>query len=263
MKSDSNEEDPFESIIDQLKTQRGIKNDNELSVLDLKEMVAQFKSLIYSKTGKSFPEDPWEQLWGSIFAVFKSWNNSRAEFYRKLNNIPFEWGTAVNVQTMVFGNLGENCATGVAFTRDAATGEDLFTGEFLINAQGEDVVAGIRTPQQISLEGSKRWATMTKISEEIRQANFPSLEELMPQAYNELLMYETRLENHYKDMQDLEFTIEEGKLWILQTRNGKRTGTAMVKIAMDMLAQEMITEKDALLMIEPERLDELLHPGFL
>ena len=225
-------------------------------------MVRRFKASIKTQTGEAFPSDPWEQLWGSIFAVFESWNNERARVYRELNDIPHDWGTAVNVQAMVYGNLSENSATGVAFTRDAASGEDIFNGEFLVNAQGEDVVAGIRTPQQITLEGSRRWAKLTNVPEKDRQANYPSLEELMPKAYLKLIEYETRLENHYHDMQDLEFTVQEGKLWILQTRNGKRTGQAMVRIAMEMLEQGMIDEPTALLRIDPLRLDDLLHPVF-
>jgi pyruvate, orthophosphate dikinase len=262
LKPEKNEEDPFENIIKELKIKKGIKEDNEFKVEDLKVLVSNYKTLIKDKTGKDFPADPWVQLWGAVFAVFESWNNSRAELYRKLNGIPAEWGTAVNVQAMVYGNLGNTSATGVAFTRNAATGEDLFNGEFLINAQGEDVVAGIRTPQEVSLEGSRRWATMTKVSEDVRKQKFPSLEETMPKAYNKLIEYETRLENHYKDMQDIEFTIQEDKLWILQTRNGKRTGAAMVKIAMDMLKQGMIDEKTALMRIDPVRIDDLLHPVF-
>ena len=236
--------------------------DNQLSAADLRELVNRYKNLIKDHTGKDFPDDPWEQLWGSILAVFESWENDRAKVYRRLNGIPDDWGTAVNVQAMVYGNLGDNCATGVAFTRDAATGEDLFNGEFLVNAQGEDVVAGIRTPQQITLEGSKRWAKLANISEAERKEKFPSLEELMPAIYDDLIDYETRLENHYQDMQDVEFTIQEGKLWMLQTRSGKRTGKAMVKIAMDMLQQGMIDEETALTRMDPIRLNDLLHPVF-
>ncbi len=262
LKPEKGEEDPFERIISSLKQHYGIKEDNELTVEHLKELVVNFKILIKEKSGRDFPIDPWVQLWGSMFAVFESWNNSRAEVYRKLNGIPSEWGTAVNVQAMVYGNLGSSSATGVAFTRNASTGEDLFNGEFLVNAQGEDVVAGIRTPQEVSLGGSRRWAKLIGVTEEVRKENFPSLEEIMPKAYKKLIKYETRLENHYRDMQDIEFTIQEGKLWILQTRNGKRTGAAMVKIAIDMLKQEMIDEKTALMRIDPIRIDELLHPIF-
>ncbi|MCB5251195.1 MAG: pyruvate, phosphate dikinase, partial [Candidatus Cloacimonetes bacterium] len=227
-----------------------------------KELVKRFKAAVKEKVNRDFPSDPWEQLYGSIFAVFESWNNDRAVYYRKLNNIPDEWGTAVNVQAMVFGNMGESSATGVAFTRDSATGEDLFNGEYLVNAQGEDVVAGIRTPQQITKIGSERWAESQNVSEEDRKKNFASLEEIMPAAYKELDEIQQKLEDHYKDMQDVEFTIEDGKLWMLQTRGGKRTGAAMVKIAMDMVDQGMLTEKEALKRMEAGKLDELLHPVF-
>lgn len=254
--------DPFEVIIDMLKAERGVQLDTELNTRDLKELVHRFKALIRARLGRDFPTDPWEQLWGAILAVFESWNNDRAKVYRELNDIPEWWGTAVNVQAMVFGNLGDNSATGVAFTRDAGTGEDLFNGEFLVNAQGEDVVAGIRTPQQITLEGSRRWAKLACISEAERREKYPSLEEIMPEVYQQLLEAETTLENHYKDMQDVEFTIQEGKLWMLQTRNGKRTGAAMVRIAVEMLKQGMIDEKTALMRVDPHRLDELLHPIF-
>ncbi len=256
------EQDPFEVIIDEMKEKRNVKLDTELSTDDLKELVSKFKKAIKEVTGKDFPVNPWDQLWGAVMAVFDSWMNERAIVYRKLNNIPAEWGTAVNVQAMVFGNMGNNSATGVAFTRDAATGEDIFNGEYLINAQGEDVVAGIRTPQQITLEGSKRWAKLQGISEEIRAAEYPSLEETMPEVYKELFKIQQDLEDHYKDMQDLEFTIQDGKLWLLQTRNGKRTGAAMVKIAMDLLREGKINKKTALMRIEPNKLDELLHPVF-
>ena len=256
------EHDPFEVVIDALKKTRGVQLDTELDAADLQELVARFKGLVRSRIGHDFPTDPWQQLWGSIAAVFESWNNERARVYRELNDIPADWGTAVNVQAMVFGNLGDNSATGVAFTRDAATGEDLFNGEFLVNAQGEDVVAGIRTPQQVTLVGSRRWAELAQVSEEERRAKYPSLEELMPQIYRQLLQAETALENHFKDMQDLEFTIQQGRLWMLQTRNGKRTGAAMVRIAMEMLAQGMIDEKTALQRVAPERLNDLLHPVF-
>jgi pyruvate,orthophosphate dikinase len=256
------EEDPFEVIIHHMKKEKGVSNDLDLTADDLKQLVALFKKAVKDNTGKDFPDDPWEQLWGAVFAVFDSWNNDRAEFYRQLNNIPNEWGTAVNVQAMVFGNMGLTSATGVAFTRDAATGEDLFNGEYLINAQGEDVVAGIRTPQQITKIGSQRWAVLAKISEEERKAKYPSLEEAMPETFKELDSIQEKLENHARDMQDIEFTIQDGKLWMLQTRNGKRTGAAMVKIAMDMLRDGMIDEKTALKRLEPGKLDELLHPVF-
>ena len=254
--------DPFEEIIEGLKAEKGIHLDTEFTTDDLKELVTRFKTAVYNVTGRTFPTDPWEQLWGSVAAVFNSWNNDRAIFYRRLNQIPDEWGTAVNVQAMVFGNMGQTSGTGVAFTRDAGTGENIFNGEYLINAQGEDVVAGIRTPQQITLEGSKRWAELAGVSEEERKNKYPSLEEAMPAIYLQLHETQRKLENHYRDMQDLEFTIQEGKLWLLQTRNGKRTGSAMVKIAMDMLREGKIDEKTALLRIEAGKLDELLHPVF-
>ncbi|MBU1008577.1 MAG: pyruvate, phosphate dikinase [Bacteroidetes bacterium] len=263
MKPHSKEDhDPFEEIIDNLKEEKGVNLDTELTTDDLKEMVKRFKEAVKSVTGKDFPTDPWEQLWGAVMAVFDSWMNERAIYYRQLNNIPAEWGTAVNVQAMVFGNMGENSGTGVAFTRDSATGEDIFNGEYLINAQGEDVVAGIRTPQEITLEGSHRWAKLQNITEEERASKYPSLEEAMPSIYLELNDLQQKLENHYRDMQDLEFTIQEGKLWILQTRNGKRTGAAMVRIAMEMLEQGLISKSEAIMRVEPNKLDELLHPVF-
>ncbi len=254
--------DPFEVVIDMVKASKGVQLDTELDAADLKELVARFKALIRARIGREFPTDPWQQLWGAISAVFESWNNDRACVYRSLNDIPQAWGTAVNVQAMVFGNLGESSATGVAFSRDAGTGEDLFNGEFLVNAQGEDVVAGIRTPQQVSREGSRRWARLALVGEDERRAKYPSLEELMPSIYGQLLEAETTLENHFKEMQDLEFTIQEGRLWMLQTRNGKRTGAAMVRIAMEMLQQGMLDEKTALRRVAPERLNDLLHPIF-
>ncbi|MBQ5619610.1 MAG: pyruvate, phosphate dikinase [Alistipes sp.] len=256
------DQDPFEEIIEKQKEKRGITKDTDLTVEDLKELVASFKAAVKERTGKDFPACPWEQLWGAICAVFGSWMNERAILYRKLNNIPAEWGTAVSVMAMVFGNMGDNSATGVAFSRDAATGEDIFNGEYLINAQGEDVVAGIRTPQQITIEGSRRWAKAQNISEEERAEKYPSLEEVMPEVYKELDAIQNHLEDHYRDMQDIEFTIQDGKLWMLQCRNGKRTGAAMVKIAMDMLNEGMIDEKTAVLRCEPAKLDELLHPVF-
>ena len=239
--------DPFEAIIEKVKAQRGIKLDNELSVEELKQLVAEFKAAIKEQTGKDFPTDPMEQLWGAICAVFDSWMNDRAILYRKMEGIPAEWGTAVNVQAMVFGNMGDTSATGVCFSRDAATGENLFNGEYLVNAQGEDVVAGIRTPQQITKEGSRRWAKLQGITEEERASKYPSMEEAMPEIYQTLDALQNKLEKHYHDMQDMEFTVQEGKLWFLQTRNGKRTGTAMVKIAMDLLREGEIDEKTALL----------------
>ena len=254
--------DPFEAIMDQVKEEKGVKFDNELEVDDLKELVKRFKAAVKEYTGKDFPESAWEQLWGGICAVFDSWMNERAIIYRRMNQIPEEWGTAVNVQAMVYGNMGNNSATGVAFSRDAATGENLFNGEYLINAQGEDVVAGVRTPQQITIEGSRRWAALQGISEEQRASQYPSLQESMPLLAQELIDIAHKLEDHYRDMQDMEFTIQDGKLWMLQTRNGKRTGAAMVRIAMDLLRDGMIDEKTVLLRMEPQKLDELLHPVF-
>ena len=254
--------DPFEVFIEEQKAKKGVKNDTDLTTDDLKELVKNFKAAVKKQTGEDFPSNPWDQRWGAVCAVFGSWMNERAILYRKLNNIPAEWGTAVSVQAMVFGNMGSNSATGVAFSRDAATGENLFNGEYLINAQGEDVVAGIRTPQQITIEGSKRWAVAQKVSEEDRKAKFPSLEEVMPEVYKELFDIQHHLEQYFTDMQDIEFTIQDGKLWMLQCRNGKRTGAAMVKIAMDMLREGLIDEKTAVLRCEPAKLDELLHPVF-
>ncbi|MDO9547806.1 MAG: pyruvate, phosphate dikinase [Candidatus Marinimicrobia bacterium] len=263
MKPESKEDiDPFEEIIEGIKVSKGVENDTELTVDDLKDMVSSFKAAVKKVTGHDFPTNPWDQLWGAVAAVFGSWNNERAIVYRRMEGIPVEWGTAVNVQAMVYGNMGDNSATGVAFTRDAGTGENIFNGEYLINAQGEDVVAGIRTPQQITLEGSRRWAKLATVSEEERKAKYPSLEEAMPVVYKQLSDVETKLENHYKDMQDLEFTIQDGRLWLLQTRNGKRTGAAMVNIAIEMLEEGMIDEKLAVMRVEPNRLDELLHPVF-
>ncbi len=254
--------DPFEAIMEEMKEAKGVKLDTELDVDDLKELVKRFKAAVKEYTGKDFPESAWEQLWGGICAVFDSWMNERAILYRRMNQIPEEWGTAVNVQAMVYGNMGNNSATGVAFSRDAATGENIFNGEYLINAQGEDVVAGVRTPQQITTEGSRRWAKLQGITEEERASKYPSLEETMPDCAAELIAIANRLEDYYRDMQDMEFTIQNGKLWMLQTRNGKRTGAAMVKIAMDLLRENMIDEKTALLRMEPQKLDELLHPVF-
>ncbi|MGL5546094.1 MAG: PEP/pyruvate-binding domain-containing protein, partial [Tannerellaceae bacterium] len=248
--------DPFEEILEDVKKSKGVTLDTDLTVADLKILVKRFKTAVKYRTGKDFPDCPWQQLWGAVCAVFDSWMNERAITYRQMYQIPEEWGTAVNVQAMVFGNMGNTSATGVAFTRDAATGEDVFNGEYLINAQGEDVVAGIRTPQQITIEGSRRWARLQGVPEQVRAAKYPSLEETMPEAAGELFAVETKLENYFKDMQDLEFTIQEGKLWLLQTRNGKRTGAAMVKIAMDMLREGMIDEKTVLERIEPNKLDE-------
>lgn len=254
--------DPFGAIIEKVKAQRGIVLDNEMSVDELKQLVKLFKTAIKEQTGADFPENPVDQLWGAICAVFDSWMNERAILYRKMEGIPQEWGTAVTVMAMVFGNMGNTSATGVCFSRDAATGENIFNGEYLVNAQGEDVVAGIRTPQQITREGSLRWAKQQCISEEIRATKFPSMEEAMPEIFAQLNELQDKLEKHYHDMQDMEFTVQEGKLWFLQTRNGKRTGTAMVKIAMDLLHEGMIDEKTAIKRCEPNKLDELLHPVF-
>jgi len=263
MKPTSKEDiDPFEEIIEEVKEAKGVELDNQLEVEDLKMLVSKFKAAVKKQTGSDFPTSAYEQLWGAICSVFDSWMNDRAILYRKMEGIPAEWGTAVNVQAMVFGNMGETSATGVCFSRDAGNGDDEFNGEYLINAQGEDVVAGIRTPQQITKAGSQLWAERAEIAEAVRAAEYPSMEEAMPEIYKELDAIQTKLENHYRDMQDMEFTVQEGKLWFLQTRNGKRTGAAMVKIAMDLLRQGMIDEKTALLRIEPNKLDELLHPVF-
>ncbi len=263
MKPETKEDiDPFEEIMEHLKDKRNIELDTEFTVQDLQDLVYDFKDAVKKQTGHDFPLDPWDQLWGAIMAVFDSWNGDRAIYYRKMNGYPADWGTAVNVQAMVYGNMGQNSGTGVCFTRDAGTGENVFNGEYLINAQGEDVVAGVRTPQQITKLGSERWALLAQVKEAERAANYPSLEELMPAIFSELNDYQEKLEKHYRDMQDMEFTIQEGKLWILQTRNGKRTGAAMVKIAVDLLKEGQIDEKEALMRIEPNKLDELLHPVF-
>lgn len=254
--------DPFEAIIEKVKAQRGISLDNEMTVDELKQLVDLFKKAIKEQTGKDFPTDPMDQLWGAICAVFDSWMNERAILYRKMEGIPAEWGTAVSVMAMVFGNMGNTSATGVCFSRDAATGENVFNGEYLVNAQGEDVVAGIRTPQQITKLGSQRWAEQQQIPEEERATKYPSMEEAMPEIFAQLDALQHKLEKHYHDMQDMEFTVQEGKLWFLQTRNGKRTGTAMVKIAMDLLHEGEIDGKTALKRCEPNKLDELLHPVF-
>ncbi len=263
VRPEKGEIDPFEKAIDDLKEKRGVDQDTDLTADDLKELVATFKDIVKKYTGREFPTDPWEQLWGAIMAVFNSWNNERAIAYRRIHEIPDDWGTAVNVVAMVFGNMGDNSATGVAFTRDSATGEKRFNGEYLINAQGEDVVAGIRTPLKITKADSVAWAKANGISEEERVSKYPSLEEYMPEVYKELFEIQQKLEQHYRDMQDIEFTIEEGKLWLLQTRNGKRTGLAMVRIALDMLDEGLIDEKEALLRVEPNKINELLHPVFV
>lgn len=238
----------FESALEDAKHARGVELDTELTAEDLKGLVHQYKQIVRT-SGKRFPEDPWEQLWGAVGAVFGSWMNPRAITYRKLNDIPAEWGTAVNVQSMVFGNMGDDCATGVAFTRDPSTGDKKFFGEFLVNAQGEDVVAGIRTPQPIN--SASRHASLEKLD---------TLEDLMPKAYKELVKVYQKLEKHYRDMQDIEFTIERGKLYMLQTRGGKRTAAAALRIAVDMVRERLITKEEAILRIKPEQLDQLLHP---
>jgi len=243
------EEDPFEVIIEEMKVKRNVELDTDLTAEDLKELVGLFIKAIKENTGKDFPTDPWEQLWGSVSAVFGSWNNQRALTYRKLNNIPADWGTAVNVQSMVFGNMGDDCATGVAFTRDPATGNNQFYGEYLVNAQGEDVVAGIRTPQPIN-DSTKS------------DASHKTLQEIMPEVYNELEAIYLKLEDHYRDMQDIEFTIQNNKLWMLQTRTGKRTAAAAVKIAVEMCDEGLIDKETAVLRVDPEQLDQLLHPTF-
>ncbi len=254
------EEDPFEVIIEKKKHALGVKLDTELTAADLKELVSEFKAAIKKRTGKPFPTDPRKQLWAAIGAVFKSWTNERANVYRKLHGIPESWGTAVNVQSMVFGNMGTDCATGVAFTRDPSTGEKRFFGEFLINAQGEDVVAGIRTPQQITTYAAKQWAKENGVAERDRKAKFPSLEEAMPGCFKQLLATAAKLEKHYKDMQDLEFTIEAGRLWMLQTRNGKRSAVSAIRIAVEMVRERLIDRNTAVLRVEPSALDQLLHP---
>lgn len=263
LKPESKEDiDPFEEIMENLKEKRNIELDTEFTTQDLKDLVFDFKEAVKKRTGHDFPTNPWDQLWGAVVAVFDSWNGDRAVYYRNMHGYPADWGTAVNVQAMVYGNMGDNSGTGVCFTRDAATGEDVFNGEYLINAQGEDVVSGVRTPQQITKLGSERWAVLARVEEDDRVENYPSLEELKPTIYAELNEYQDKLEKHYRDMQDLEFTMQEDKLWILQTRNGKRTGAAMVKIAVDMLKEGLLNEKEALLSINPNKLDELLHPVF-
>lgn len=239
----------LESTLEDLKEARGVHEDTELTAEDLKELVHVYKRIIVEETGKQFPQDPYEQLWSAIIAVFKSWNNNRAIKYRELNDIPHDWGTAVNVQSMVFGNMGNECATGVCFTRDPSTGEKRFFGEYLINAQGEDVVAGIRTPAPIN-ESSKNESNR----------NMKTLEEVMKKSFDELTEIYEKLEAHYKDMQDIEFTIENNVLYILQTRNGKRTTAAGIKIAVDLVEEKILTKEEAVLKINPEDLNQLLHP---
>ena len=236
---DEKEADPFEALLDAKKHARGVALDSELSAEDLRELVAEFKAEIAKRLDREFPEDPHEQLWNAIGAVFGSWQGQRAIRYREIEGIPHDWGTAVNVQSMVYGNMGDDCATGVAFTRNPSTGEKHLYGEFLINAQGEDVVAGTRTPQPLS-----------------------ELSDQMPQVYNQFQAICDQLEPHYRDMQDVEFTVQKGKLWMLQTRNGKRTGAAAVQIAVDMAAEGLISQEEALLRVTPDQLDQLLHPTF-
>ena len=238
----------LEHLLEETKERKGVHLDTELTAADLEQLVVDFKNSYKANLGEDFPEDPQQQLWGAIGAVFGSWMNPRAVTYRKLNNIPEDWGTAVNVQGMVFGNMGDDCATGVAFTRDPATGENYFYGEFLVNAQGEDVVAGIRTPQPINRAKQK-------------DGDLPSMEEVLPESYEQLVKIREILESHYKDMQDIEFTIEKGKLYMLQTRTGKRTAQAAIKISVDMVAEGLISKKEAVKRVGPEQLDQLLHPS--
>jgi pyruvate,orthophosphate dikinase len=253
------ETDPFEALIEKKKHARGIESDVDLTTEDLKELVREFKAMVLKRTGRRFPEDPWDQLWGAIGAVFGSWMNPRAITYRKLYGYPEDWGTAVNVQAMVFGNLGDDCATGVAFTRDPGNGENRFYGEFLVNAQGEDVVAGTRTPQKITREASREVAKSNGWNEAQRKVSFRSLEEVMPAAYRQLRGVATKLERHYRDLQDVEFTVERGKLFMLQTRNGKRTALAAVKAAVDMVKEKLIDKRTAILRVDPAAVDTLLH----
>ena len=254
----------FEHELGSVKKKRKAKLDTDLNIEGLKEVVTRYKAIIKKATGKSFPNDPMAQLYAAVDAVFGSWNNPRAIKYRELEDIRGLLGTAVNVQTMVFGNSGDNSATGVAFSRDPSTGENkYFYGEYLINAQGEDVVAGTRTPQQITLKGSREWAKRQGHKESVRKKEFPSLEETMPKLFKQLDAIKVKLEKHYKDMQDIEFTIEDGTLYMLQTRNGKRTAQAAVRIATDLVKEKMIDEKTAVLRVDPASLDQLLHPVFI
>lgn len=239
----------FEELLEMKKQDNGVTNDTDLTGEALKELVKEYQEKVEETLNKPFPQDVEEQLWGAINAVFGSWMNDRAITYRRLHDIPESWGTAVNIQAMVFGNMGDTCATGVAFTRDPSTGENTFFGEFLVNAQGEDVVAGIRTPQQITIEGKQK-----------NQQTAPAMEEVMPDVYQELVAIYQRLEKHYKDMQDIEFTVQDKKLWILQTRNGKRTAAASIKIAVDMVEEGIISKEEAVSRIDPLALDQLLHP---
>ncbi len=254
------ERDPFEILIEEKKAARGIELDTHFTVEDLQELVVAFKKIIHERLHLTFPQDPQEQLWGAIGAVFGSWKNPRAITYRKIENIPEEWGTAVTVQAMVFGNLGDDCATGVAFTRDLSTGENVLNGDFLVNAQGEDVVAGIRTPQQITLAASRERAAREGKSEEERGALYPAMEERLPDSFTMLREITQKLEAHYKDAQDIEFTIQNGTLWMLQTRAGKRTAASAMKIAVNMVHEGLIDERTAVLRVAPAQLDQLLHP---
>jgi pyruvate,orthophosphate dikinase len=255
-----NDPDPFEELLEHKKASRGVTQDTDLSTDDLKELVDEFRDLIQRRVGRDIPQNPEEQLWEAIGAVFGSWNNDRAFTYRRINNIPHDWGTAVTVQSMVFGNLGNDCATGVAFTRDPATGEKGIYGEYLVNAQGEDVVAGIRTPQPISLAAGRKGAEREGLTEEERRGKYPTLEETFPNVYRELLKISGRLEKHFRDCQDMEFTIERQKLFMLQTRNGKRTAEAAVRIAVDMADEKLIDKRTALMRVDPVQLEQLLHP---
>lgn len=262
--------DKFEEILDNAKHSIATRvgkpakevKDTDLNVDDLKEVVDKYKEMYKREMGEDFPEDPKVQLWHAINAVFRSWNNPRAEAYRKLNDIRNLLGTAVNVQAMVFGNMGDTSATGVCFSRNPATGENKFYGEFLINAQGEDVVAGIRTPQEITLEGSLDWAKNNNISEFERKGKYPSLEEVMPDVYKQLVKYKDQLLKYYKDVQDMEFTIQEKKLYMLQTRSGKRTAAAAVRIAVELAEEKIISKEEAIMRVNPSDLDQLLHPVF-
>ncbi len=239
----------FEDILDTYKRDEGISQDTDVTAEGWKEIVEAYKALVEQELGKPFPSDPKEQLWGAIGAVFSSWMVPRAITYRKINEIPSNWGTAVNVQSMVFGNMGDDCSTGVAFTRDPSTGENYFYGEYLVNAQGEDVVAGIRTPQSLTIKGREK-----------ESSSLPSMEETMPEVFKQLDDLRIKLENHFKDVQDIEFTVQQGKLYMLQTRNGKRTAEAALKIAVDMVSEGLITQEEALLRVDPQSLDQLLHP---
>ena len=239
----------FEEALELKKEDLGVQMDTDLKSDDWRSIVAEYKKIVEKRTGKPFPQEPREQLWGAIGAVFGSWMNQRAITYRRLHSIPESWGTAVNVQAMVFGNMGEDCATGVAFTRDPSTGANLFYGEYLVNAQGEDVVAGIRTPQHLTVQGKKA-----------QKSDAPAMEEVMPEVFKQLDAVRHKLEKHYSDMQDIEFTVQRGKLYMLQTRNGKRTAKAALKIAVDMVREGLIDKKEAVARIVPASLDQLLHP---